>query len=209
MSVLTTSAVRLNNVVTFVNVSDPFAETSSPELDGKVSTPGQSPYTQQQQQEWETRDDLQDVSARLSPLGLKTLSTAALDKFSHVNMIPRLLSYEETDSTSMRLPTPGVENVTAAMSSTPLITPIDHNLNIILSSSPAGNPAADPNLQPAPRAQSDFFSRHSKRSARFTSGPRSEVIPETNPEVAFLLRHFSETSGQWFVKRLDRVVEGS
>ncbi|MCJ1271014.1 hypothetical protein MMC22_010913 [Lobaria immixta] len=181
---------------TFVNVSDPFAETPSPELDGKVSTPGQSPCVQQQQQEWETRNDLQDVSARLSPLGLETLSTAALDKFPHVNMIPRVLSYEEeTDSTSMRLPTPGVENVTAAMSSTPLITPVD--LNIILSSSPAGNPAADPSLQSAPRARSDVFSRHSNRSPRFTSKPRSEVIPETKPEIAFLLRHFSETSGQW------------
>lgn len=200
----------LSSLVTFVNVTDPFAETSSPELDGKMSTQAQSPYIQQQKQEWETRDGLQDISARPSPLGLATLSAAALYNSPHANTIPRLLSFnEETSSTSIRLSTPGVENVTAAMSSTPLMTPVSNNVNMALNPSSAGSPATDSSLQVPPRAQSDIFSRGSKSSRKFISKPRSEIIPEKEPEIAFLLRHFSETSGQWFVKRPDRAVEGS
>lgn len=140
-------SVWLSSTVTFVPVSDPLAEASSPEWDGRDPTPGQSPFVRQQPREWGAGDRFSDLSAGFSPLGLEALSAAALYTSQDVTDIPRSAEFNEgMDSNAMGSPTPGVDMTTAAFSPLPLMAPVSGNIKYILNSTAEGSPIIDPRL---------------------------------------------------------------
>ena len=192
-------SIWLSNAVTFVHVSDPFAETSSPELDGKGPTPGQSPYVQQQH-DWEAEDGFPDLSSGLSPLGLEALSAAALYTPQGVNAIPRPEPFTDGINSSVVEPaTPGVDITTVTISPIPLMTAASSNKSFILNHTSAGSPSIDSSLQSSQPTQSPHYVR-STSSQNDTSEPQSEIHISTESELMLLLRHFSEMPGQWSVE---------
>ena len=126
---------------------------------------------------------------------LEALSTAALYNTPKVNGVSQSLSTSRSEFRSPTQPqTPGRDGMGPPISPPSSMATSNNNLNFLLNSPSHMSPTIDPNLQ----------GPCSNRATSFSDGPGSsptELPFETRHEIAFLLRYFSETPGQWCVSR--------
>ncbi|KAB8229522.1 uncharacterized protein BDW43DRAFT_188538 [Aspergillus alliaceus] len=74
----------------------------------------------------------------------------------------------------------------------------NNNINFLLNPSQSLSPQMDPNMQHATaRRSSSLTSRSIASRAAGAGDPKSDVPVETDHEIMFLLRHFSESPGLW------------
>ncbi|KAE8356179.1 hypothetical protein BDV28DRAFT_127532 [Aspergillus coremiiformis] len=74
----------------------------------------------------------------------------------------------------------------------------NNNINFLLNPSQSHSPQMDPNTHRATaRRSSSLTSRSAVSRATGTGDPTLDVPVETDPEIMFLLRHFSESPGLW------------
>ncbi|KAI9839133.1 MAG: hypothetical protein M1819_003126 [Sarea resinae] len=192
--------------VTFINNNDPYAYPSSPELRDIASTPRQPEQFADafSPDAWSMSDTFQQSTPVSQVHGLEALSAAASG--DRLNFLPpnparepdhsHRMSYSPAEEqTSFRKPASIPPNLPRTVASPPnsLSSSSNSNLNFILNPSSTASPSIDPNLR------SSFEPRSQSSSDRPKSGPRDlhAARAEGDHEIAFLLRHFSETPGQW------------
>ena len=170
--------------VTFVNVTDPYGEPPSPEMQNRAQTPAQDGYVTPREN-WDGIDPFPDGAANAHT----RLSEAAL-------MLPQSPTYHVPAQKTLANP-PGNEKDSMAPPISPRghFNPSSRDLDFILNPPDASSPL-DPELQPPFMAQQ---LTESQSPAGATEWVQPKASTETGREVAFLLRHFSEATGQWHV----------
>lgn len=188
----------LNGVVTFVNVSDPYATPSSPELD--ETAPESSQPLHGQEGAGAEAGEIQNTGLMdAQTLGLEALSAAAL-------YTPSAAALQEPTSYSVDAldcldPIPASNETfapgeTSPQPRSPLGLP--KSLDLILNPTSTSPPTIDPHLQSYKVHQyvPDTF-----RGYNADRGSHPKASTETDQKTAFLLRHFSEVTGRWYVHR--------
>ncbi|KAL8865799.1 MAG: hypothetical protein Q9174_006687, partial [Haloplaca sp. 1 TL-2023] len=130
--------------------------------------------------------------ARPSTQGLETLSAAALYVPEEHDTVQGSGLFAEGDMEDLRLPHVSMDSgILPAMQTTqlPSIDNLDHVMNPVSSLSTT----IDPSLE-AFGSTLDIFTRQRPGNAR---AAQMKASTETDRKVAFLLRHFSETTGRW------------
>ncbi|KAI2975272.1 transcriptional regulator family: Fungal Specific TF [Aspergillus niger] len=143
--------------------------------------------------------------------GLETLSTVATtDRLSYP---PLSIDQQSIPSTDHSIP---YNNVPSTASSdtpsqmrgviAPQISPSlsmssnntnNNNINFLLNPSQSRSPPVDPSLQYAPERRSSSLTARPPVPRATSADSKSEAPAETDHEVAYLLRHFSEAPGLW------------
>ena len=187
--------------VTFYNTSNPYTDPGTPDMDGPMSAPQHKQYLQPQHDQWNMDPQLQDPHAGYHPHGLEALSAAALYSPAEANMVPRPVPmnrrvFDGPFEHSSLDNEPGVSSISplAATSSS-------NNLNFLLNPASAMDSPIDPSLMSPAANQPPPASLLTASSQDNTPGPRSHGEAESEHKVAFLLRHFSESPGQWCVDK--------
>lgn len=133
---------------------------------------------------------------------LETLSTAALYNTPEVNGISQSLSTSRSDFQSLTQARTPIRDAMGPPTSPPSsMTTSNNNLNFLLNSPSLMSPTIDPNLQGPSSNRATSFPSDPASSPSTLRESRSAPPFETKHEVAFLLRYFSETPGQWCVSR--------
>ncbi|KAI9663948.1 MAG: FACT complex subunit [Bathelium mastoideum] len=189
--------------VTFMEVTDPYNEPLTPELERLAPNfeRNETPYP-----DWALNGAYRPPLNTNTPSthGLEALSAAAsADHYTYAapqaSMARPELPYSATaeQTSSMQTTTPP-RSGSGPMSPPMSMTSSQNNLNFILNPSSATSPPIDPSLRSSAEAIVDL------RRQRPTSSPiaNTDVLPpdphaETDHEIAFLLRHFSEGPGLW------------
>ncbi|KAL1982656.1 hypothetical protein VTN96DRAFT_1026 [Rasamsonia emersonii] len=191
--------------VIFVDNSDPYAEDLEATL--AASEPAISTSNNN---DWNIHDDFRTSSMDAEAHGLVALSAAATQNryafqhtpgvdhsgtaadgvpFSHPELptsVPPIHSPSETRN-AMPPPTSPSASITSS----------NNNINFLLNPSHSMSPPIDPGLPtPVVRRESSYASA-SVASRSVAPDLRQEVHVETDHEIAFLLRHFSEAPGLW------------
>ncbi|KAI9817894.1 MAG: hypothetical protein M1827_001013 [Pycnora praestabilis] len=194
--------------VTFVDDFDPYADPSSPELDGPLTSPENVVQTQYQDGQWNMGTHFQHNNEHSSAHGLEALSAAASgDHYPFmspsINPEPNLIrhtSFGAGDTPPVvQLPVTTPSSTAAVISPPASMSSSNNNINFILnhSSSSAMSPPIDPNLQSPVVHQATPTPAGSTSSQAVLHDMPPERSIETDHEVAFLIRHFSEGPGQW------------
>lgn len=205
--------------VTFHNTTNPYLDPPSPGFHESSDTPVQmdTTPTRLSGMDWSAEPQLQhavngETQNDSQAYGLEALSAAAsgdhLTYRQHpltaqqpkANVLRQERSYTPSEpSPSIHSKTPSVPSFRGYPLSPSVSTPSSHNnsLNYILNSSTIRSPPIDPNLH----SPFDDPRNVHHRSRSVTSQPQPSLIgedtAETEHELAFLLRHFSEGPGQW------------
>jgi len=197
------------SLVTFVDNFDPYAEPSSPELDGTTTSPHQPSLERSHNAVWGMPDHVQRSTGGVAAHGLEALSAAASgDHYSHLrqsvpphhSMTRRAMSCSASEiHHAGRPPTPRGGDMLPPISPPVSMTSSNNNLNFILNPSSTLSPPIDPNLQSSFEHHDSSFSTGTPGSRQMLPDAHSEASVEMEHEIAFLLRHFSEAPGQWFV----------
>jgi hypothetical protein len=75
-----------------------------------------------------------------------------------------------------------------------------NNLNFLLNPASDMTSPIDPSLMSPEINQARSISNEGASAQEKSQGSRADGEPEAEHKVAYLLRHFSETPGQWSVK---------
>ena len=186
-----------------MEVTDPYNEPLTPELDRIAASPGQ-PDTLYPEWPLNGAYNQPPNTNAASTHGLEALSAAASgDHYAYaapqISMgRPELPYSSATERTpSMQTSTPPRSGL-GPMSPPISLTSSQNNLNFILNPSSAASPPIDPSLRSPFETMSD---PRRKRPASSHSANTDLLAPdphaETDHEIAFLLRHFSEGPGLW------------
>jgi Fungal Zn(2)-Cys(6) binuclear cluster domain len=186
----------LNDPVTFVDVTNPYAEdVLDPALtsaEALTSTPLRA--------DWGPDPTYRSRSNEVAAHGLEALSVAASrdrgsfrqSQPSHHDMASTAISYmaqnlhhSPSSPTSTRRQIHLSSSPTASINST-------NNINFLLNPQNSLSPPIDPNLQNASDQR-----ENSSPAIAVRQDSRLEQPVESDQEVAFLLRHFAETPGSW------------
>ena len=184
--------------VTFVNTVDPYADPLSPELDGRLATPEQSASAQHHNGEWDMENHFHH------PHGLEALSAAATaNAYSYLpsesNMArDSMPCIEDELRRSLQTPTPRQASMPPPNSPPVSMNSSTNNLTFILNPKSSMTPPIDPNLQSPYGPQGSSYSNDAITSQALGQELRPEANVEMEHEVAFLLRHFAESPGQWY-----------
>lgn len=189
--------------VTFVDNSDPYAE----ELETSIASPG-NPLPNRPA--WNPNGSYQHAAIDVQPHGLEALSAAATrDTFTlqqHTNpmavdpsMSRNNVTFNPPDIPQQMasIPSPNqARNPLPPASPSASISSSNNNINFLLNPSTSISPPIDPNLHsPDERGDSPFPQNQLQPRGYFPKA--KDVNIETDHEIAFLLRHFSEGPGQW------------
>lgn len=180
----------LTQTVTFVDVTDPYAEDrSEPSFtssDTSVSAPSRT--------EWAPGVNYRSRPSEIAAHGLEALSVAASrdrssfpqPQISHHDMASTAISYMAQNL--QNLPSASVSarrNMHTSHSPTTSISS-NNNINFLLNPQGSRSPPIDPSLRNATDHQEN------SPSIGFRSEARVEQPAESDQEVAYLLRHFAE-----------------
>ncbi|KAL8917880.1 MAG: hypothetical protein Q9208_007703 [Pyrenodesmia sp. 3 TL-2023] len=185
---------KLNGVVRFVNVSDPYASPSSPEpdetaLNSLLSLHG-SEGAGADAGEGHDTESMEAQTRGLEALSAAALYTPSASAFQKPTPYPvDALDYLDPIPSSDETFAPGVPS---SQTQSPLGLP--NSLDLILNTTPTSPPTIDPDLQ------SHEVNQHvCNTSRRFNParGSHHKASTETDQKIAFLLRHFSEVTGRW------------
>ena len=193
--------------VTFVNNFDPYAEPLSPELEGITPSPHPIILDRAQDLVWGRPDQLQRSAEGIAAHGLEALSAAATgNHYTHLQqgIPPRhdvaqpSITYPASDfHHACRPSSPERDNMPPPMSPPISMTSSNNNLDFILNPSSTISPTIDRNLQPHFEHREAFFSSRTPVSKQLLPEVQLESGIEMEHEIAFLLRHFSESPGHW------------
>ncbi|PWY90738.1 Zn(II)2Cys6 transcription factor [Aspergillus heteromorphus CBS 117.55] len=192
--------------VIFVDNSDPYAEDLEAAL-------GESEAAilaaNSQTRAWSAHRTL---SADGETHGLEALSTvAAHDRLSYPSVSIDHPSISPTDNSApfSNVPPPlssGSSPTQIRGTIAPLVSPPlsitstnnhNNNINFLLNPSQSRSPPVDPHIQHAPQRRSSSLTSRTAAPRTTSSDAKPDVSPETDREVAYLLRHFSEVPGLW------------
>ena len=151
--------------VTFVNISNPYLDSGTPEPD-----------------DHQVRDPAPNSLPELHPPSPQTLSAVAL--YSHA----------EADSLSQ----PNNEQETSPIS-LPSMMSFSNDWNFHLSPASLIDSSTASSLMSSEAKQTLSSSSGTAASQIMTQRPQQEREAESEHKVAFLLRHFSESPGHWYV----------
>nr|KMM70155.1 hypothetical protein CPAG_06468 [Coccidioides posadasii RMSCC 3488] len=186
--------------VTFIDVTDPYADELEASLAGPESAPTNRPSNL-----W-GNNGLQHLrSADTQTHGLEALSAAATGdtytlqqppattgQISVSSTVHNNIPFAQTEAhhTLGSMPSPNQIRSSMTDPASPSISiASNNNINFLLNPSTSISPPIDPSLHaPSDRRESPFHQR--------VIGSQTRPV-ETDHEIAFLLRHFSESPGQW------------
>lgn len=151
--------------VTFVNISNPYLESGTPEPD-----------------DHQLRDPAPNLLPELQPSSPEALSAAAL--YSHA----------EADNLSQ----PNNEQETSPIL-LPSMVSLSNDWNLLLSPASLIDSPTASSLMSSEAKQTPPSSSGTAASQKMTQRPQQECEAESEHNVAFLLRHFSESPGHWYV----------
>lgn len=194
--------------VTFVNTVDPYADPPSPTLDGRLTSPDLSSSAQHHEGDWDGESQFHHAH------GLEALSAAATaNAYSYLpsgsSVARRTLPFMEDElRRSLQEATSGQSDIPPP-ASPPVSMSSTNNLTFILNPTSSMTPPIDPNLQSPYGPQRSPYSDETMASQPLGQVLRSEENVEMEHEVAFLLRHFAESPGQWYELPRERCSSGS
>lgn len=185
-------------IVTFVDNSDPYAD----ELETTLASPGTSLPNRQA---WSHTGSYQHPPMDVQTHGLEALSAAATqDTYTlqqHTNPMavdPTMgrnnVTFNPPDIPQQipSIPSPNqTRNPLPPTSPSASISSSNNNINFLLNPSTSMSPSIDPNLH-SPDEPNQLQHR-----GGYIAHYKADVNVETDHEIAFLLRHFSEGPGQW------------
>ena len=189
--------------MTFFHTSNPYQDQGPPESDEATSSTTESPYQIQHENQWNLDHEIPGSSlgtpAPLHPHGLEALSAAALYTPPQANMTsqPALDHTRDYEDSYTSLHTYNEPGSSSGSPTGPVST--NNNLHFLLNptsnmNSPIDPSLMSPNINEARPTHNGKAPAHNKAQDQ---GAGSE--PESEHKVAFLLRHFSESPGQWSV----------
>lgn len=196
--------------VTFYHTMNPYIhDPGTPDFDGRSLSHNQTPTSFQQHSQWNTDLDPRSRSPDLHSHGLEALSAAALYSPPKANMMPRPMSMNGREVEIPYGPvTPSTEHAAPAVSPpTPMSS--SNNLNYILNPSSATDSPLDPSLMSPHDQQLPPIANATSTAQNGIGEARQDGEAESEHKVAFLLRHFSESPGQWLVNQNAYGNEGS
>ena len=169
-----------------------------------MSSHVQSSYAQQQQDQWnidhQLRDSTLGTSSALHSHGLEALSAAALYHPPEANMTPQSMPPHKQSYNGHSDPShPYTEHGVSSGSPSATIS-TSNNLNLLLNPASDMTSPIDPSLMSPEINQARPISNEGASAQEKSQGSRADGEPEPEHKVAYLLRHFSETPGQWSVK---------
>lgn len=184
--------------VTFVNIQDPYALPSSPEVEEALNEP--LPFLDPRNVGEVEVDHVSYTDLADPPIqGLEALSAAALFMPSETSVLQESLSHPRDDISNTKSPLAenGLEMGTrlSVQAQAPSI-PTNSNLDFILNPASTLSPQIDPNLPSLESSQSMAGAYRTSGGAR---AMQAKASTETSHKVAFLQRHFSEVTGRWYV----------
>ena len=190
----------LTVVVSFWNTTNPYTDPLSPDIDHHFAFPEHTAIGEHRDDNW---DGHNQYSMHTEPFGhtggLEALSAAATAN-SYPYMLPKAeakrktTSFDESESPQIGRPTIPRGRVTPGQLPPESMGPSNNNINFILNPTASMNPAIDPNLAShyTPTKPADNL----PQSQTTSPNQRSDGNGDPEHEVAFLLRNFSEVSGQ-------------
>lgn len=183
--------------VTFVNVQDPYTLPSSPELDEEPTRLLHS-LNEHHARDAAASHTLPAEPAETPTGGLEALSAAALYMPSEAGMMQGYGQYPEDNLEDLQSP-PMDDTIGVAATLSPQIqtglTPSSGNLDFILNPTSTLSSSVDPSLGSLESIQE----RYAHRRPDNVPGAQAKASTETSHKIAFLMRHFSETTGRWYV----------
>lgn len=204
-----TTWVDIPRDLTFYNTTDPYADdVGIPTGQGRTNSHEHTPYMQSQSQPWSIHQQSQ-LPSGLNAHGLEALSAAALYSPATANMIGRPSSSSNHEHPSRSTPVPDHSSDHLGSSESPNAS--NNNLNYILNSPPNADSPIDPSLM---SSLGTGIAQHPNAPPSPLKPPAGEVAPiegavESEHKMAYLLRHFSETPGQWLAHQESQSKEGS
>lgn len=180
--------------VTFFHTANPYLDPGTPENDGQLPLPHQTPYAQQHQSQWNP-DQQYDMRPELHPYGLEALSAAALHP-PEANMLRRRMSQHSNQFDHQIDPSPPVDRDDRHSTSPRAEMSSSNNLNFLLNPASANDTPIDPSLR-SPAVDHTSLSVETLQSPKIVHGKLADGEAESEQKVAHLLRHFSESPGQW------------
>ena len=168
-----------------------------------MSSATESPYPIQHENQWTLGQGMRDPSrgtpAPLHSHGLEALSAAALYTPPRANMTSQSVPDHTRDYEDSYTPLNAYNEPVLSSSSPTGPVSTNNNLHFLLNPTSNMNSPIDPSLMSADINQarpnpSGMALAHSKTQEQGVDGK-----PESEHKVAFLLRHFSESPGQWSV----------
>ncbi|KAI9695162.1 MAG: hypothetical protein M1820_008868 [Bogoriella megaspora] len=201
--------VEIPKHITFMEVTDPYNEPSTPEIDQFAATPGRqegTSYEQYHTPDW-SLNGMYHPTPNTNPSsthGLEALSAAASgDHYSYAAPQASMARSELPYSTgaegtpSIRASTPPRSGL-GPMSPPMSMASSQNNLNFILNPSSAASPPIDPSLRSPLETMPELRRPRSLSSTLINRELLSQELQvESDHEIAFLLRHFSEGPGVW------------
>ena len=189
--------IQLIHLVTFVNISDPYALPSDPEL--SETTKGPSSILSQQNNDGGTErsDPSTTGSAEIQNRSLEALSAAALYTPPVASMMLESApnedrGYEDVDA----IPLGHGESLADGLSPRIHMNPTTCSRNVSLL--PNLTSELSPPTDPSPHhIQSEKSIPHTFQGFSAASGSHLNASTETDRTTALLLRHFSEVTGRW------------
>jgi hypothetical protein len=201
----------MTHAVVFVDNSDPYAEDLEASL---LTSESAAPHGDEEWNHNDYRAEPMDVDVH----GLAALSAAATQNhrysFHHPpSPLDRADAASDNDDASFmhpELPTSAgpIHSPTEMRSAMPhptspsaSITAANSNINFLLNPSNSTSPSIDPGISPsgARRRESSYTSLSAASRTAGAVDLRAEEKVETDHEIAFLLRHFAEVVGYWYV----------
>ncbi|PGH17877.1 hypothetical protein AJ79_00776 [Helicocarpus griseus UAMH5409] len=195
--------------VTFVDNSDPYAE----ELDNSMASSPAPPVSNPQTLAWNTNDEFHHSSSMDGQThGLEALSAAAtretypLQQTQSVPLHPAMnrnniaFSQSELPTSLASMPSSNHIRSTMPVSTSPptSISSPNNNINFLLNPPASLSPPIDPDLQSPPEQNNSPFATTAPSASRgLSSDSRVDIEAESDHEIAFLLRHYSEAPGLW------------
>lgn len=187
----------------FVDNSDPYAEDLEASLGASEAAATTTPHS-----DWNTSPEIR-APGEGETRGLQTLSTAAAHdqypfrpaieqsippdnvSFHNVEITPSAPSIHSPGNIRSAIP-PSAASPSISISSS------NNNINFLLNPSSSLSPNIDPTLHtPIDQRESSSYTSMSLTSRGAAADLRPDVHVETEHEIAFLLRHFSESPGLW------------
>lgn len=182
--------------------SDPFAE----DLESSMTSPD-AMGPDHRHTDWNMDGNYRNAAADGPAHGLEALSTAASrDHYSFLQpplpadsgMVRNANPFNHPEMQHASQSPNQVRNTMPPPTSpSASITSSNNNINFLLNPSTSLSPPIDPNLQSPMDNRESSFTSASLASRGLAADLRPDVQVETDHEVAFLLRHFSEAPGQW------------